>query len=157
MRYEHTQTAPLFVLLIAVAISMFVAAIAIPELMVRSLLYVSGGMMLLFAASFRQLTVRDESDCLLISFGPLPLFRRRVVYAEMETAKRGRSTLLDGWGIHISPSGGWTWNLWGYDCVDVCYRRGDRLKKLRIGTDDPAGLEAFLNEQIGNQESERER
>ena len=36
--------------------------------------------------------------------------------------------MLDGWGIHLSPSGGWTWNLWGFDCVDVTYKKGRKLR-----------------------------
>ena len=43
----------------------------------------------------------------------------------------------------MSPSGGWTWNLWGFDCVDVYLTRG---RKLRIGTDDPIALAAFLQQ-----------
>ncbi|MBP89727.1 MAG: hypothetical protein CMJ64_23980 [Planctomycetaceae bacterium] len=58
---------------------------------------------------------------------------------------------MDGWGIHLSPSGGWTWNLWGFACVDVWYRKGTKVKKVRIGTDDPVGLEAFLKEQISQE------
>ena len=80
--------------------------------------------MLLFAACFRQLTVSDEGDRLIICFGPLSLFRRRVLYYDMECVERSRSTILDGWDIHLSPSAGWIWNLRGFDCVDVHLKKG---------------------------------
>ena len=59
-----------------------------------------------------------------------------------------KSSILDGWGIHMSPSGGWTWNLWGFDCVDVWFEREGKTRKIRIGTNDPSGLHAFLTKQI---------
>lgn len=101
--------------------------------------------MAILALAFRQLTVRDGGDVLLVYFGPLSLFRRRVPYADIERVEQARSSWLDGWGIHMSPSGGWTWNLWGFDCVDVYLTRG---RKLRLGTDEPLELETFLKQQI---------
>jgi len=141
MRYEHTQTAPLYLILAASTAGLLVTAWTVPILPMRIMFSVIGGLMLLLTFSFRQLTVSDQRDHLLVQFGPLPLFRRRVKYAEMESVQRGRTSFLDGWGIHFSLSGGWVWNLWGFDCVDVKFKSG---RRLRIGTDDPDGLESFL-------------
>lgn len=146
MQYDHTQQAPLYLILVAVGIGMLAGAWFTPIQAVQIVLVISGGLMFVLAATFRQLTVRDEANHLLIQFGPLPLLRRRVPYSDMERAERSRTTILDGWGIHLSPSGGWVWNLWGFDCVDVFLSRG---RKVRIGTDDRDGLEAFLKERIG--------
>jgi len=99
---------------------------------------------------FANLTIRDDGDVLLVRFGPLPLFWRRVRYTEIERAEKARSTWLDGWGIHLSPSGGWTWNLWGFDCVDVYLTRG---RKLRLGTDKPTELACVLQQQITTTEA----
>ena len=148
MQYDHTQTSPLYLLLIGVGIAMFVGGWLTPEMVVQIILFCSGVLMFVLALSFRELTVSDESDRLRIGFGPLPLFRRHVLYAEIERVEQARSTLLDGWGIHLSLSGGWVWNLWGFDCVAVWYSKGTKTKKVRIGTDDPVGLAAFLNERI---------
>lgn len=147
MPYEHIQRAPLYLILVAAGAGMLAGAWFAPVRFVQILLLAAGGLILLLAACFRQLAVCDEDDHLLVQFGPLPLFRRRIPYAEIERAERARSTLLDGWGIHLSPSGGWTWNLWGFDCVDVHLTRD---RKVRIGTDDPAGLEAFLQERTAD-------
>lgn len=141
MQYQHTQSSPMFLILIGTGVAIFFGGWAVPETTVRAILLVSGSVMLLLAISFRHLAVRDEGDKLLICFGPLPLFKRRLKYEEIESVERNRSSIMDGWGIHLSPGGGWVWNLWGFDCVDV-YRKG--RSRLRIGTDDPEGLEAFL-------------
>lgn len=71
----------------------------------------------------------------------MPLFRRNVRYADIESVEVGRTLFLDGWGIHYSIRGGWVWNLWGRACVVVHFRNG---KTLRIGTDDAENLAAFL-------------
>ena len=124
MQYEHTQKAPLYLILVSVGVAMLIAGWLAPELVVQIILLSSGGLMFLLAQCFGQLTVSDENDRLLISFGPLPLFRRRILYSNIDSVERSRTTILDGWGIHLSPSGGWTWNLWGFDCVDVCFKKG---------------------------------
>ena len=149
MQYDHTQTAPLYLLLVVVGIGMVVAAWLAPQQTMQIILASSGGLMLLLALCFRQLTVSDEYDRLLISFGPLPLFRKRILYCNIESVERSRTTVFDGWGIHLSPGGGWTWNLWGFDCVDVYFKKG---RRLRIGTDDPVGLESFLKQRADEQE-----
>lgn len=150
MSYHHTQRGPLYLLLSGAGAAMLVSAAIVPQWPVQLILLASGSLMLIGAAAFRRLTVSDEGQFLLVEFGPLPLFRRRIEYAEIERVERSRSTFLDGWGIHLSLSGGWIWNLWGFDCVDVYLRRD---KRFRIGTDDPAGLEAFLKQRTGTPRS----
>jgi len=105
----------------------------------------SGILMLFSAMSFQTLTVLDDGDALRIQFGPLPLLRKSIPYADIDTVARGRTSLIEGWGIHLSPGGGWTWNLWGFDCVDVRLKNG---RRTRIGTDDPTGLAEFLKARI---------
>ena len=80
-------------------------------------------------------------------FGPLPLFRRTVRYADIEKVEVGRTLLLDGWGIHYSVRGGWVWNLWGRDCVVVHLRKSI----LRIGTDDAPNLARFIEGKVAHQ------
>lgn len=148
MQYDHTQSAQLYLLLVVVGIGMLVGAWLTPAEMMQIILASTGALMFVFALSFRQMTVSDEFDRLLISFGPLPMFRRRVLYSNITSVERSRTTVLDGWGIHLSPGGGWVWNLWGFDCVDVYFKKG---RRLRIGTDDPEGLEAFLKGRVAQE------
>ena len=100
--------------------------------------------MLLLGASCGHLTIEDEGDRLSVRFGPFPLFRRRIPYDDILEVETGRTTFLEGWGIHWSPWGGWVWNIWGYDCVLLRLKRG----KLKIGTDDAAGLAEFVSSRI---------
>jgi hypothetical protein len=65
----------------------------------------------------------------------------------MKGAEAGRSRLIDGWGIHWLPRRGWTYNLWGRGCVAIRTDRGP----VRIGTDDPTGLERFLRAKLAPQ------
>jgi hypothetical protein len=103
-----------------------------------------GPVMLILAASFHHLTVEDEGDCLSISFGPIQLFRRAVRYEDIVSVETGRTTILDGWGIHMSLRGGWVWNIWGRDCVVLQLHKGI----LRVGTDDAEKLARFVENKI---------
>jgi hypothetical protein len=145
MLYDHTQSAPTYLLLLVIGIGTLAGAVFIHVNVAQAAMYCSGALMLLLASCFRDLTVSDEGTELLIAFGPLPLFKRRLQYSEFEKVEQARSTIMDGWGIHMSPSGGWVWNLWGYDCVDVWYREG---RKIRIGTDDAVALATFLETKV---------
>jgi hypothetical protein len=104
-----------------------------------------GLLMFVLAASIHHLTVEDRGVVLAIRFGPMPLLRRTVSYADIEKVEVGRTLLLDGWGIHLSIRGGWVWNLWGRTCVVVHFKNGGTL---RIGTDDAEHLVAFLRSKV---------
>jgi hypothetical protein len=144
--YSHTQKAPLCLLVYGTAIALFVCAWAVRDELPISLILGGTGFLTFFLAmAFHHLTVVDQGDVLTIRFGPLPLFRRIVRYADIEKVEVGRTLLLDGWGIHYSIRGGWVWNLWGRDCVVVGLKNGG---VLRIGTDDPQNLARFLEPKV---------
>jgi len=144
--YQHTQRAPLCWLLYGISAVLFAVA------------YTSGGnaivyvfipvaiLMLVLGGSFHHLTVADEIDQLAIQFGPLPLFRKTICYEEIVEVEIGRTTVLDGWGIHWSLGGGWVWNIWGRDCVVLHLKQG----KFKIGTDDAENLAAFVAGRIAD-------
>jgi hypothetical protein len=141
MPYAHTQRAPLCLILYASAI----LCLALPWVLGKTHgIYVASaaGLIIAFlAAGFHHLAIEDMGTFLEIRFGPIPLFRRTVQYADIQSVELGRTSVIDGWGIHRSIRGGWVWNIWGRDCVAV------RLKNhsfLRIGTDDPEHLAALL-------------
>ena len=145
--YRHTQKSPLCLILYGSAL----ACIALAW-MVRNtpgLDAVVGGLLVaLLAPAFHHLTVEDQGDRLAIRFGPLPLFRRTVRYADIDGVAVGRTLILDGWGIHYSVRGGWVWNLWGRDCVVVGLKNGG---VLRIGTDDAENLARKIEGKIAQQ------
>lgn len=143
--YHHAQRAPLCLLVYALAVVLLVLGWVwrseTPMLWVFS---ITGLLTLVLAASIHHLTVEDRGEWLSISFGPVPLFRRSVKYDDIMSAEAGRTTILDGWGIHLSLRGGWVWNLWGRDCVVF------RLKHstLHVGTNDPDNLIRFIAQKI---------
>ena len=146
MRYAHTQKGPLHFLLDGVAAILLVSAwLSGNQPTLALILVLSGCLLALFALSFRTLTVSDEGEQLAIRFGPLPLFRKSIAYADMTEVEPGRSSFIDGWGIHYVPGRGWTYNLWGFECAVV--HLGNRI--IRIGSDDVENLVEFLNQKIG--------
>lgn len=143
--YRHTQRAPLCLLLYAIGILFLVSGWLLRyEPALQWVFPVVGSLMLTLASVFHHLSVEDEGDRLSVSFGPTPLFRRTVSYADIVSVETGRTTMLDGWGIHFSDRGGWVWNLWGRDCVVLSLSKGT----LRIGTDDGERLAEYVKNRL---------
>jgi len=145
MEYDHTQKSPLYLILVLVSVVLLATGNLLPHPAATWSFWIGGILIGFSSLGFRQLTVRDSGDHLLVQFGPLPLFRRRLAYAELETAERNVCPPIEGWGIHLSLGGGWTWNIWGSDVIDVTLT-GNRC--MRIGTDDPGGLLSFLQTRL---------
>jgi hypothetical protein len=146
-RYRHTQQGPSY--RVIAALGALLTALAggglaweLPWPLVVALAG-AGVFVMLVGSCFHRLTVADESDRLAVQFGFLPLFGKRIHYAEIQAVEIGRTTLLDGWGIHLNLQGRWVWNLWARDCV-VIHHGGI----TRIGTDDADNLAAFLKRQL---------
>jgi hypothetical protein len=142
--YHRTQKGPWALMCYALAAVFFIPGWTVPITALRIVFFATGVLLLLLGGSVRQLTVADEGDHLAIRFGPFPLFRKRIFYDDIREVEKGRTTLLDGWGIQWSPWGGWVWNISGYACVVIRLKRGT----LKVGTDDPDGLAEFLKERI---------
>jgi hypothetical protein len=145
MGYSHTQRAPLCVILYGSALFSFLLAWIVGEMSGLAIGAAVGVVIALISSAFHHLTIEDKGDQLAIGFGPLPVFRRTVKYADIEKVKVGRTLILDGWGIHYSIRGGWVWNLWGRECVVVHFKQRG---VLRIGTDDAEELARFLDGKI---------
>jgi hypothetical protein len=146
MRYEHVQTGRLhWILYVALAMMLAGAWSVRFEQPVSTILFATAIFIAPLPLMFQTLTVRDEGDRLAVRFGPIGLFKKTIPYAEIKAFARDRSKWIDGWGIHCIPGRGWTYNLWGFDCVTVTVGS----KTIRIGTDDPEGLVAFLTERLG--------
>jgi hypothetical protein len=144
MEYDHTQEGYLHWILLLLAGVLFVAVPFASQLGTRVVLASTSAALVFAALMFAWLRVRDEGDCLVLRYGPLPLFRKRFRFADITALETGRSSLVDGWGIHWMPGRGWTYNIWGFRCVKL--RLGS--KTVRIGTDDPEGLATFLRARL---------
>src|SRR5581483_5613980 len=96
--YHHTQKAPWALLIAAVGVASILGAVLIWHVPTAPVaLAVAGVGMLVLATAFRQLTVTDEGDHLLVAFGPLPLFTKRICYADIRSVEVGRTWLVEGW------------------------------------------------------------
>jgi hypothetical protein len=148
--YDHTQRGPLGWMLGLVALAAAFAAGASYDRPLDLALMLGVAAILGFAAAcFGRMTVRDEGRHLVIRFGPLPVFRKRIPYAEITAAEPGKSALIDGLGIHCIPGRGCTYNLWGRDCATLTVKG----RTVRVGSDDVDGLVEFLRGRLGAGES----
>jgi hypothetical protein len=138
--YEHTQSGRWHYLLMAVAAVSLAAAWYMPDPTGRFALAAVAAAVVLVALMFMNLTVRDEGERLALRFGLLPLLRKSIAYADISAAEPDRSKVIDGWGIHWVLGRGWTYNIWGFDCVRLTVKG----RTIRIGTDDRDALLAFL-------------
>lgn len=146
MEYDKTQYAPLHYILLAVAVVLLAGAwvargepgAVITQVGVAATLVLLGFM-------FGSLTVRDEGEWLALRYGPLPVFRKRIRYADITGVEPDRSSVIDGWGIHYIPGRGTTYNLWGFGCVKLLLGR----KVIRVGSDDVENLAEFLRNKTG--------
>ncbi len=148
--YHHTQRSPLHLLLYVPAIFAFFLAWQQRAHVPPSL--IAGGiavLMVILSLSFQTLTISEKEEHLDVRYGPLNLFGTKILFDDITHVERGKTSLIDGWGIHFIPFRGWTISLWGFDCAKVS--RGDST--LRIGTDDAEHLVARLTERIKNQHS----
>jgi hypothetical protein len=143
--YEHTQRAPLhWLLYFPAAILLAVAWSSRGQPLTALFLCAVAALLLILGCCFQHLTIRDEGASLAVRYGPLPLFRTRIAYADMARVQQGRTTWLDGWGIHWIPGRGYTYNLWGFACVELEVRQ----RIIRLGSDDVEQLLAFLQSKV---------
>jgi hypothetical protein len=146
--YLQKQTAPLCLILYGVGITAITLAVLLGDYLGIVIAGSVSLVLVLLAPCFHYLAVEDRGDVLAVRFGPVPLFRRTVRYADIGSVEVGRTLLLDGWGIHLSIRGGWVWNLWGRECVVIHFKDGGTL---RIGTDDAENLARFLEGKVAEQ------
>jgi hypothetical protein len=146
--YSHKQRAPLCLILYGFGISAITLAVLIGDYLGIVIAGSVSLVLLLLAPCFHYLAVENQGDVLAVRFGPVPLFRRTVQYADIGSVEIGRTLLLDGWGIHLSIRGGWVWNLWGRTCLVIHFTDDGTL---RIGTDDAENLACFLEGKVAEQ------
>ena len=146
--YEHTQRGAIHLILLAVSAIIGAAAVLFGDVpAARNGLLSLSVVFAVVAAGFAQLTVRDRGDRLTARFGWIPLIGWSARWEDIESAEVGRTSWIDGWGLHWLPGRGMTINLWGLDCVIL--RVKGRI--VRVGTDDPEGLAEYVRRRISEQ------
>ncbi len=139
--YTHTQKAPLLgALVTAIGAVLLAVALLAADLdwWFRAGLAVLAVILGWVGTTFTRLTVA-VSDEIRVFFGAgRP--SRRIYPADIVAVGVVRNSPWYGWGIRWIP-GGWLWNAWGLDAVELSLRRG---RRLRIGTDQPGDLAAAI-------------
>ncbi len=154
MGYSHTQKSPLGWILASVAAGLGIGAYALRGHQPGELITAAMTITTLFlAGTFAWLKVEDKGDMLRVRYGPLGVLGTKIPYASIKGVEPGRSAVIDGWGIHWVPWRGWTFNLWGRQCVAIKTDRGT----IRVGTDDPITLARFLQSRVGSPPAGLER
>ena len=144
--YSHTQTSPIrYILVVVITLSVLTGWLWRSEFWAWFSMAFLAGVCLLILLTMTTLTIQGHSDSLEVKFGPLPLFSTRIPLDDIRAFSATRSRVIDGWGIHYIPGRGWTWSLWGFDCVDIERQHSS----IRIGTDDPQNLAAYLQIAVG--------
>jgi hypothetical protein len=92
---------------------------------------------------FSSLTIKGDSEKLWFYFGP-GIVRKRINYNDIKSVEKVRNRWFCGWGIRWYGRG-WLYNVSGLDAVELTLVSG---KRLRIGTDEPDRLQAFIQSRI---------
>ncbi|MDX2345053.1 MAG: hypothetical protein QNL12_15680 [Acidimicrobiia bacterium] len=143
MEYRHRQSGYLGVLVLIwmVAVGGLIVALADGE--ETSALVLMGVSLFIVTAVvfwFNTLTVTVDGGRVQARFGPgWP--KRIIETRNIIGFRQVRNKWYHGWGIR-GISGGWMYNVWGLDAVELELANG---KKFRIGTDEPADLIAALS------------
>ncbi len=145
MPYRHTQPGywPYFFFAFA-AVAIALAWVTSAEFSTILVLCLVAFIFLTMVGLFSQMTVSDQGDHLLIEFGPLNWIHKRIAYSRIKHCEVDKTILIDGWGIHWVPGRGWTFNIWGFQCVKCRTERN----VLRIGTDQPQQLAELIQSKI---------
>jgi hypothetical protein len=127
-RYRHTQVGWAII-----AIVVGLGALVVPRFpgVGGPLLPILALVLLLFGT----LTVHVGQEQVRLRFG-IGLVRKRIPVGEIRAWQAVRNPWYCGWGIRMG-SHGWTWNVSGYDAVELVYTDG---RRFCIGTDEPDAL-----------------
>ncbi len=136
--YKHTQISVVTLAAFGLAI-VFSAALfmLVPESRVATGFVLPIFLICIFL--FYALTVQVTPDELIVAFGP-GIIRRSIRVTDIKDARAVRNKWWYGWGIRLTPYG-WMFNVYGLDAIELEFADG---RKFRIGTDDPDGLLAAI-------------
>lgn len=146
--YRHRQIGRIQIWGGIVALSVIlITSIFVPEIW---MLFLIATLALGFAVLFfSTLTVEVRTSKVCIAFGPLPLIRKRVPLEMIREYQTVQTPWYYGWGLRYIK-GGMLYNVSGFAGVELMLTTG---KRIRIGTDDPAGLYAAIAAAVGSSSS----
>ncbi len=144
--YHHTQVARGNYVLSAVVLVLLVALARMIPILTAQLIIAAVCVVLAFASVMMSaLTVTIADGALEFHFGA-HVWGKTLPLSDIASAAVVRNSPLYGWGIHLYP-GGWVYNVWGLDAVEVTRRNDSRF---RLGSDEPGRLAAAIERAIAS-------
>jgi len=137
--YRHTQIG--WSMLVVLATAAVITIAVVPRSSAFDLIAPATLSLCLFL--FASLTVAADQERIEARFG-LGLIRKTIHWAAISSARPVRNSPLLGLGIRWIGTG-WMFNVSGLNAVELSLKNG---KVFRIGTDDPAGLNAFIERRL---------
>ena len=136
--YRHRQSGTATLLICLVTAAFVGVALGSRGVLWPALLAIA--LLIVMAWLFSSLTIIVEPGELSWYFGP-GLWRYRIARSTIQSAAIVQNHWWNGFGIRMRP--GWRlYNVSGVDAVELRLQSGD---VIRLGTDDPRGLEAALD------------
>lgn len=142
MRYRHTQTGPLMLLISVIGLvgAIWIGVTQPLDTVANVLLELTFALLVIVGLIASRLTATVDEVCVSTWFGwGWP--RRTIVLADVASTERVRNSWWYGWGVRKVP-GGWMFNNAGYGAIELRLASG---KVFRIGTDEPDALLAAVD------------
>jgi hypothetical protein len=139
MVYEHTQPGTAMRVGLGGALLFIVGSALLSGDAEPNVWVLAAAMAVLFVLH-HSLTVKVDSTRVVAAFGP-GLIKRTVLVDDILGASIGRCAWYNGWGTRLTGNG-WMYRVSGMSTVDLTLRAG----RFRIGTDDPQGLLAAIEQ-----------
>jgi len=139
--YRHTQTSYTSFLVGAGALVVFAIMFAAGDEGTGTKVLTGAVVLLLVVVTvlFNRLTVVVANGVVEVKFG-FGWPRRTMETRDIVAARQVRNQWYYGFGMRKVP-GGWMYNVWGLDAVEVELRSGSTF---RIGTDEPGDLQVAI-------------
>jgi len=141
--YSHTQLGWMTILALDGAMVAVIVIAAALHAFVPGVWFVLA-VLALAEVNFFSLAVSIDRERLRVAFG-VGLIRITFPLSDLVRARTVRNPWYAGWGIRALGEG-WLFNVSGVDAVEIETRAG---RKHRVGTDQPAALEAAIKTAIG--------
>lgn len=142
MRYRHTQTGPMMLLICVIGLvgAVLIGITQPADTATNVILEVTFSILVVVGLVASRLTVTVDGTSVATWFGwGWP--RRTIPLADIVAVGSVRNSWWYGWGVRKVP-GGWMFNTAGYGAIELRLATG---KVFRIGTDEPDELLAALD------------
>lgn len=93
-------------------------------------------------ACFNKITITITETTFSFVMG-MGLVKKSYALKDIKTCTSHKNSIINGWGIRVIQ-GGWLYNVSGFHSIELRFK--DNEKVIRIGTDKPDEVSAYINE-----------